>query len=340
MSSPAVSSRPRPLRILVAGATGYIGRHVARELVARGHEVVAFARPRAGVGGTDDADRTRSRLAGAEVRFGDVTDVESVRRAGFGGERFDAVVSCLATRTGGIRDAWRIEHDAQSNLLAAAEEAGVRHFVLLSAICVQKPRLEFQRAKLAFEGRLERSGLDHSIVRPTAFFKSLAGQVEAVRRGRAFVMLGDGEATRTKPIAETDLARFMADCLEDPDKRNRILPIGGPGPALTPREQGALLFGAFGRRPRYRRVPVAVFDAIVGVLGAAARVVPRWADKAEYARIGRYYATESMLVWNEAAGCYDADATPSFGDETLERFYARVAREGLAGQELGDHAMF
>jgi uncharacterized protein YbjT (DUF2867 family) len=69
------------------------------------------------------------------------------------------------------------------------------HVVLLSAICVQKPLLAFQQAKLAFEKLLIESGLIYSIVRPTAFLKSLSGQVERVRKGRPFVVLGDGSLT-------------------------------------------------------------------------------------------------------------------------------------------------
>ncbi|HJL44222.1 MAG TPA: NAD(P)-dependent oxidoreductase, partial [Polyangiaceae bacterium LLY-WYZ-15_(1-7)] len=74
--------------------------------------------------------------------------------------------------------------------------------------------------------------------------------------------------------------------------------------------------------------------------GLAARVAPPLRAKAELARIGRYYATESMLLWDEEAGRYDADATPAFGEDTLRDHYERVLREGLEGQELGDHAVF
>ena len=62
-------------------------------------------------------------------------------------------------------------------------------------------------------------------------------------------------------------------------------------------------------------------------------------DKAELARIGRYYATESMLLLNPATGFYDADATPSFGSDTLFDHYARVIA-GKASVELGDHSVF
>ena len=62
--------------------------------------------------------------------------------------------------------------------MEAAQKQGASHFVLLSAVCVQKPLLQFQLAKLAFEAKLREAGnITHSIVRPTAFFKSLAGQV-------------------------------------------------------------------------------------------------------------------------------------------------------------------
>lgn len=327
-------------RVFVAGATGYIGRYVARELARRGHEVVCFARRRSGIGGASNEDATRAALAETEVRFGDVTDAASVARDGFRTERFDAVVSCLATRTGGVDDAWRIEHRANLSVLDAGQRAGIERFVLLSAICVQRPRLEFQRAKLAFERALIEVDVSHVIVRPTAFFKSLSGQVEKVKAGGAFTVFGDGTLTACKPISERDLARFIADALDDPDLGDAILPVGGPGDPITPRGQAELLFELLGRAPKLRRVPLGVFDAIVGALGVAARIVPPLRDKAELARIGRYYATESMLVWDDANERYDAAATPSFGHDTLRAHYARVLVDGLGGQELGDHAMF
>ena len=89
-------------------------------------------------------------------------------------------MSCTASRNGVPAYDWRVDYDANRNLLAAARCAGARHFVLLSAICVQRPRLAFQRGKLAFEAALKESGITDSIVRPTAFFKSLAGQVDRV----------------------------------------------------------------------------------------------------------------------------------------------------------------
>ncbi len=323
---------PHPRRVFVLGATGTIGRTTVRALVQRGHDVVCFVRP-------DSGDLTTPHLRGATLRFGDVTDRISLQREGFRGERFDALVSCLASRTGVPADAWAIDHLAHVHALEAAQQCGVAQCVLLSAICVQRPRLAFQHAKLAFEKVLIESGLRYSIVRPTAFFKSLSGQVQRVRGGKPFLVFGDGTLTACKPIADDDLASYLADALDDTRLQGRVLPIGGPGAAITPRQQAEQLFALLGRPLRIRQVPVALLDGIVGVLGTAGRVLPVLAAKAELAKIGRYYATESMLVLDPSSGRYDAAATPSTGSKTLFDHYQRLL-SGNAKTERREHAVF
>lgn len=322
-----------PRRVFVLGATGTIGRATVRALLARGHEVVCFLRPRSG---TEDMPAF---LEGANLRFGRVTDPASIARDGFQGERFDALVSCLASRTGAPKDAWAIDHQAHVDALTAAKEVGVPQMVLLSAICVQKPLLAFQHAKLAFEAALIESGLTYSIVRPTAFFKSLSGQIARVQRGKPFLVFGDGTLTACKPISDRDVADYLVDCLEDESRHNRILPIGGPGEAITPREQGERLFALLGKTPRFKQVPVRLLDSIIWTLGTLGRVAPSLAEKAELARIGRYYATESMLLLDPKTGRYDAATTPSYGSDRLFDFYERVIK-GEASVNLGDHAVF
>jgi divinyl chlorophyllide a 8-vinyl-reductase len=333
-----VDVRPHAaLRVCLLGATGTIGRATLRVLVGRGHEVVCFVRPRTDRGGPPAPNGAL--CDGATARFVDVSSPASIARDGFRGERFDAVISCMASRTGAPKDAWAIEYRAHVDLLAAAQNAGVSQFVQLSAICVQKPLLAFQHAKLAFEAALIESGVKYSIVRPTAFFKSLSGQIDRVRRGKPFLIFGDGLLTACKPIGDNDLAVYLADCLEDELRWNRVLPIGGPGDAITPRQQGEFLFSRLGRPPVFRSVPVAMLDVIIGALGLFGRISPRLAEKAELARIGRYYATESMLWRNPETGAYDAAATPSTGTETLFDYYSAVIA-GEAAVERGDHAVF
>ena len=317
---------------MLLGATGTIGRATAQALLDKGHEVVCFIRPNA-------KDPRQGLPAAAILRFGDVTDPAALEKAGFAGQKFDALVSCLASRSGSPADAWAIDHQAHVQALHLARLAGISHMVLLSAICVQKPVLAFQQAKLAFERVLTDSGVGYSIVRPTAFFKSLSGQVERVRKGHPFLIFGNGRLTACKPISDADLGRYLAACLDNPSRLNRILPIGGPGPAITPLQQGEHLFHLLGRPSKYRQVPVAMMTGIIAALTVLGRLSPNLRDKADFARIGRYYATESMLVLNPETGLYDADATPSTGTETLFDFYASLINRETS-VELGAHAVF
>jgi divinyl chlorophyllide a 8-vinyl-reductase len=310
------------MRVLLLGSTGTIGRAAARALLADGHHVIAPLRGAA--------------PPGVDGRAADVTAPGEVGRA-LGGDRIDAVISCLASRTGAAAEAWAVDHAATVAAFQAARDAGAERAVLLSAICVQKPHLPFQHAKLAAEAALQAMGMTWSVVRPTAYFKSLSGQVARVARGQPFLVFGDGRGTACTPISDDDLGRFLADCLTQDDRANRVLPIGGPGPALTPREMGQILFDLTGRPARFRQVSPGVLTAAAGLLGALGRVVPSLRARADLARIGHYYATESMLVWDGQR--YRADLTPAWGTQTLRDHYARV----LAGErsaDLGAHALF
>lgn len=312
------------LNVLLLGGTGTIGRATAQALRAEGHRVTALVRLAADV----------SQLPGCVVIR--TTSFDALPAAMVG---MDAVVSCLASRTGAPQDAWAVDHALNSAALKAAVAGGVRHFTLLSAICVQKPLLEFQRAKLAFEAELQAAPIDWTIVRPTAYFKSLSGQVARVQQNRPFLVFGDGKLTACKPISDADLARFLTLTLTDPAKRNRILPIGGPGPAITPLDQAAMLERLFGRRVPVRHVPVSLMSTIIAVLAALGTVSPRFAARAGLARIGRYYATQSMLVWDPTTQSYNPDATPEFGTDRLEDHYAAMLR-GEVGDDRGAHAIF
>ena len=332
-------SSASPRRILLLGATGTIGRATAQALAARGHQVVCLVRRSRQAGLHDLEQILGPDSRSVEMRFGEVTCPNMWDVHGLAEEGFDAFVSCLASRTGAAKDAWAIDYQAHADALAVAKEIGVSHFVLLSAICVQKPELQFQKAKLAFEDLLIASGLTYSIVRPTAYFKSLSGQIERLRQGKPFLLFGSGELTSCKPISDFDLAAFIADSLCQSELHNKILPVGGPGSPITPREQGEMLFELLRRPAKFRSVPISVINAITLTLSAAEKVAPSLSDKAEFARIARYYATESMLIWDTVRRAYSAEATPSYGTDTLADHYRSIIEEGKS-VSLGDHAMF
>lgn len=298
--------------VVVAGASGTIGRAVVRECAARGFTVTALVR--------DGSGSDLPELQGARIQALELSDPTSVARA-MSDAKPDTVISCIASRSGSPKDAQLVDLEANLHLLLGAGAVGAHHFILLSAICVQKPRLAFQRAKLAFEAALIEAPIAHTVVRPTAFFKSLSGQVERVRDGGPFFLFGDGELTACKPISDADLARFIVNQVGDPTSHGAILPIGGPGPAITLKRQGELLFEAAGLEPKFRSLPVWLFSLFAGVFSFGAWASDWLAEKAEYARIARYYATQSMLLLDPATGEYSADETPEFGEDQLKDHY-------------------
>ncbi|HYH80647.1 MAG TPA: SDR family oxidoreductase [Longimicrobium sp.] len=232
-------------RVLVAGASGQLGRHVVEELRRRGWRVRALS-------------RHPERLAGrvdAAVR-GDLLDAASLREACAG---VDAVFSCagasmdlanLRDRRGPLEVDW----GGNRNLLAAARGAGVRRCVYVSVFGGRAMRhLEYTDAHERFVDELAGSGMAHAVIRPTGFFSFFGEIARMAKKGRGMV-IGDGEA-RTNPIHEADLAIVCADALAGGP---REVAVGGPE-TFTRTEIVRTAFRALGREPKLTRVPPAVF---------------------------------------------------------------------------------
>merc|ERR1712048_157928 len=84
--------------------------------------------------------------------------------------------------------------------------------------------------------------------------------------GAPFVMFGDGQLASCKPISEKELSEYMANCIDDVELQNKVLPIGGPGPALTPLEQGTMLFKLLGKEPKFVKPPIGIMDGVISAI--------------------------------------------------------------------------
>lgn len=298
-------------RVVIVGATGYIGKYVVRESVRRGYDTVAIVRP-----GSQPKD---DYFKGANVIYADVASQEAIQSIAFE-QKTDAVISCLASRSGTKDDSYAIDYQATLNCLNAARSKNVDQFILLSAYCVQKPLLQFQHAKLKFEDALVNAGdIKYSIVRPTAFFKSVSGQLELLQQGWPFVMFGDGKICQCNPIAESDLATYMINCIDDSSKWNKILNLGGPDDGMTMKKQGEMIFDIIGKKPSFIYAPIGIFDTVIGIFAFFGQFFKGAEDAAELGRIGKYYAVEDMLTTSPAE---------KFGSITLKQHYERIAVEG------------
>ena len=299
-------------KIFVAGSTGYIGKNVVKYALDNGFDVVTAKRH-----SDNKPGQLNKKLKVIKISNNDnnwIADLEKV----------DVIISCLASRTGEPKDAHLVDYKLNCLLLEKAKALKCSQFILLSAICVQKPRLAFQFEKLAFEEELKKSGLNFSIVRPTAYFKSLSGQIENIKKGKPYVYFGDGQITQCNPTSEKDLSLYILSCIKDKTKWRKILPIGGPKQSITPKDIGKILFEIFEVSPKYKSFPTKLLDAI-RLLLLIISPFSNWAkNKSELIKIAKYYATESMLIWDEKKECYDANMTPSTGKDTLRDYFYSI----------------
>lgn len=313
---------------VIAGATGYIGKAVVRESVRQGYDTYALVRDVTKVQSNEGQGLYGESFRGAKIVECDVCDPVGLSRKmqeisqQSEEKKIDLIVSCLASRSGIKKDAYAIDYQATLNCLQAGRATKARHFVLLSAFCVKNPWLQFQQAKLKFEAALTaQNDLTWTIVRPTAFFKSVSGQLEVVQSGAPFVMFGDGQVTRCNPIAESDLATYLIDSAQDQSRWNKIINLGGPDEPLTMKKQGEMLFEAVGKKPNFVYAPLWLFDVIIDSLQWLADTFRNEAleNAAETGRIGKYYAVEDMLT---------TDPREKYGTITLQEHFNRIAVEG------------
>jgi len=209
--------------VLVTGGTGFVGPYVVHALRARERPVRALVR--------DPARATRLTAWGVELVTGDVTDPASLRAACAG---VDAVVHLVAIIRGRPADFERVMSQGTRNVVAAAQEAGVRRFVLASALGLDersKDAVPYFAAKWEMERAVKESGLEHVIFRPSFVFGRDGGVlptfVRLARLAPVTPIVGPGRQ-RLQPIWVEDVAEYYRIALEEPAAANRTFELGGP----------------------------------------------------------------------------------------------------------------
>lgn len=289
--------------IVVAGATGYIGRYVVKALAERGAEVRALVRSRERAEARGAFDAPSLKDAVAEWRIVDYTDPDTLIGCCAGAGR---VVSALGV-TRQKADPWSIDFLGNLRLLADAERHGINSFLYVNVLHVDSGSSQTMRSKHAFTEVLRRSAVAAQIVNPSGYFSDVSDFVLMARRGFGFT-LGDG-ATRVNPIHGADVATFIAEHLEGPAGE---WDIGGPD-TFTYRELEELAFTVAGRKQgRIVQVSPALMEPA------------RWAMDRVSPRLGNLtrFFTESLQT--------DAVGTPT-GTHRLEPYLRSL---GTAGPHL------
>ena len=243
--------------ILVTGGTGFIGPRVVHALRERDKEVRALVRNPSGKAATTLA------AWGAELVRGDMTDRESLRGAVEGSE---VVVHLVAIRQGSGEQFRRVMEDGTRDLVAAAKEAGVKRFVLMSALGTTeetKDLVPYYHAKWEEEQAVSGSGLEHVIFRPSFVFAKDGGILPTFRRlakvAPVTPITGSGKQ-RIQPIWIDDVAAYFAQSVDRPEAANGTFELGGPV-AVSWNEFWARLKRALGQRRPSVHVPMALMRA-------------------------------------------------------------------------------
>ena len=233
-----------PLRVLVAGSTGYLGRYVVLALHARGHQVRALVRDPERLGAARDAAH--------EIVVGHATDDTTLEGVA---EGVDAVISCLGNRTFQRRPTiWEVDRDANLNLVRRAQKAKVSRFVFVSVLggATSRSKVPQIEAREQVVDALKQSEIPWTIIRPSGFFNDMSEVLDMANRGTAW-LIGKG-TSHFNPIHGADLAEYIVDRLEEENAIKAEFPIGGPE-ILNQAQVAELAFSALRKKPQIRTTP-------------------------------------------------------------------------------------
>ncbi len=238
-------------KVLVAGATGYLGRNVVKALKDRGFWVRALGR--------SEAKLDPIKEFADELFIAEVTDPDSLDGTCDG---IDIVFSSVGiTRQKDGLTYNDVDYQGNRNLLTIAEAAGVSKFVYVHVLNAEKlQHVAMIQAKQAFVDELKRSALDHTVICPTGFFSDMEEFLSMARSGRVY-LFGDG-SNRINPIHGADLAEVCAGALES---REQQLDVGGPE-VFTYREIAELAFDVLEKPKKITCLPKKLIAAAVGAL--------------------------------------------------------------------------
>ncbi|MGD2123389.1 MAG: SDR family oxidoreductase [Gemmatimonadota bacterium] len=235
-------------KVLVAGATGYLGSYVAREFKRRGCFVRALARsPQKLASIRDSLD---------EVVEAQITRPGTLKDACNGIDIVFSSVGITRQKEGlTFRD---VDYQGNKNLLEVAQRAGVKKFIYTSVY--RGPsllHLAIVKAHEDFVTVLETSDMDYTVVRPNGFFSDMGEYLKMAEKGRVY-LIGRG-GNRINPIHGADLAEV---CVNAAEADLREIDVGGPE-ILTHREIARLAFGSLGKKERISSVPIWMMRALV-----------------------------------------------------------------------------
>jgi len=226
-------------RVLVAGATGYLGQFLVKELNKRNFKVRVLIRKESQKDLFNDID---------DFFVGEITKPKSLRGVC---DNIDWVFTSVGiTRQKDGLTYMDVDYQGNANLLNEAQLSGIESFLYVSAIGGDKLRhLKIFEAKERFVDELKKSGLNYTIMRPNGFFSDMRDFLDMAKKGKVY-LFGKGDF-KLNPIQGEDLAQV---CVDKMSSNENEITVGGPD-MLSQNELATLALNAWGKAPRIVHLP-------------------------------------------------------------------------------------
>ena len=274
-------------KILLAGATGYLGRFITEELVEKGYDVKIVVRNK------EKIDLEAQNLTILEAQ---VTQPETLKGIC---NNVDMVISTVGiTRQKDGLTYMDVDFQSNVNLIDEAKKRGVKKFIYISVLNGEKLRhLKICEAKEKLGDYLKSSGMDYCIIRPNGFFSDMKDFLKMAKTGKVY-LFGDGKL-KLNPIHGKDLANEVVNAIRQ-DKKE--INIGGPD-LLSQNEIAELALKAYKKPTKIIHLP----DWI--------RKLALWSIRA-FTSLKTYGPIEFFMT----TMVMDMEA-PQFGNHKLEDFF-------------------
>ena len=247
-------------KVLVAGATGYLGRYVLKGFIEKGYWVRALVR---------NPDKLKEQGQFLEPAITDnihdiaVVDVTKPETLNSVCKDIDIIFSSVGiTRQKGRLGFADVDYGGNSNLLSVALKENIEKFIFVSVLngkkLVDKTPMAFWREK--FVDELIDSGLDFCIIRPSGFFSDLSEYIKMANKGKGYV-IGDLD-TKLNPIHDEDLAKICVEACNDDRKE---ICIGGPE-EFTQKEILRLAFSVVNKPEKIRTIPLWLLEIVASIV--------------------------------------------------------------------------
>lgn len=289
-------------RVLICGATGYLGKHLVREAHERGHFVRALVRSPEGLGDV--------RLLCDDIFVGHATQRETLRNLC---EGIDVVVSSLGNRTVRRKPTpFDVDYQANIHLMEEAKKSRADQFVFVAVLrgAEMRGRVPQIEAREQVVDALRLGKLPWTVIRPSGFYNDMSELLEMARKGTVWI---PNHGARFNPVHGADFAAVCLDQVGVEASYGREIDVGGPD-VVTMRELAELACDALDKPHRIRTFPS-------WMLSLAGRVIRPF--NVNFA---------SLLLMFAAFGRHQDGTCEAYGDHHLREFFEQLVASADEGE--------